>query len=375
MGLLLLGLVLFVCLVIVHELGHLIAARRGGVVVEEFGIGFPPKVWGKKLKSKMLLSINLLPLGGFVRLKGEHDADTTTGSYGAAPLKTKVKIMTAGVAMNLATALIILTGLALVGMPRLVEDQFTVPSDTTVVKQEVLVGYVEPDSPAAEAGFESRDQLVAVGTDANSLQPITSIDTFPETTKDYAGQTVIVTVRQGEETTQKSVQLRSQAEVDASKNEDGKATKGYLGIVPTEFVVQRSTWSAPIVAVGTAGQFTKLTLQGLGTAIADVFRGDAGKAADQVSGPVGIFVVIKDGASLGYRFILMIIAIISLTLAIMNILPIPALDGGRLFVTLLYRAMKKPLTKETEERIHGIGFAALMLLFVLITVVDVRRFF
>lgn len=373
MALLIIGLILFVCLVIVHEYGHYKAARRGGVEVEEFGLGFPPKIWGKKLKSKMVLSINLLPLGGFVRLKGEHDADTTPGSYGAAPLKTKVKIMTAGVLMNLATALFIVTVLAVVGMPKLVDDQFTVKSDTTVVTQEVLVGYVEPGSPAEKAGLASRDELVAVGKDENSLQPITSIDTFPDTTKEYAGQTVVIEVRQGETVSKKTVQLRSQQEVEASKNSENP--KGYLGIIPTEFVVQRSTWSAPIVAVGTAAQFTKLTLQGIGTAIADVFRGDAGKAADQVSGPVGIFVVIKDGATLGYRFILMIIAIISLTLAIMNILPIPALDGGRLFVTLLFRGLKKPLNKSTEEKIHGIGFVVLMGLFVLITIVDVRRFF
>ena len=373
MELLILGLILFVCLVIVHEYGHYLAARRNGVVVEEFGLGFPPKVWSKKLKSKMLLSINLLPLGGFVRLKGEHDADTEKGSYGAASLSAKVKIMTAGVVMNLLTALVILTFLALVGMPKIVDDQFTVASDTKVVTQQVLVGYVEPGSPAEKAGLVSRDQLVAVGPNAQNMTPITSVDTFPDTTKNYAGQTVVVEVRSGDQVTQKSVQLRSTEEVEASKNSDDP--KGYLGVVPTEFIIQRSTWSSPIVAVGTAAQFTQLTLKGIGTALVDVFSGNAGKAADQVSGPVGIFVVIKDGATLGYRFILMIIAIISLTLAIMNILPIPALDGGRLFVTLLFRAMKKPLTPTMEERIHGVGFAALMLLFILITVVDVRRFF
>lgn len=373
MGLLILGLILFVALVIVHEFGHYKAARRGGVEVEEFGIGFPPKVWGKKLKSKMLLSINLLPLGGFVRLKGEHDADTAKGSYGAAPLKTKVKIMTAGVVMNLLTALAILTFLALVGMPKIVENQFAVKGDTKVVSQKILVGYVEPDSPAAKAGLESRDQLVAVGKDAQNLQAITTIETFPNTTKQYAGQTVVVEVKRGDQITQKTVQLRSQAEVDASKNTD--EPKGYLGVVPTEFALQRSTWSAPVVAVGTAAQFTQLTLKGIGTALADIFTGNAGRAADQVSGPVGIFVVIKDGATLGYEFILMIIAIISLTLAIMNILPIPALDGGRLFVTLIFRGLKKPLTPQLEEKIHGFGFMALMLLFILITIVDVRRFF
>lgn len=109
--------------------------------------------------------------------------------------------------------------------------------------------------------------------------------------------------------------------------------------------------------------------------MSNLFRGDTGKASEQVAGPVGIFVLLKDGSLLGYQFILMIIAIISLTLAIMNVLPIPALDGGRLFVTLLFRAVRKPLRPKVEEIIHGTGFALLMLLFILITVVDVKRFF
>ncbi len=373
MGLLILGLILFVCLVIVHEWGHYKAARRAGVVVEEFGLGFPPKVWSKRLKSKMLLSVNVLPLGGFVKLKGEHDSDTTPGSYGAASLRDKIKIMTAGVAMNLATAIGILTLLALVGMPKLVDNQFSVSSDTKTIQQNVLVAYVEPGSPAERAGIKSRDQLIALGITENNLDKVGEISSFPAKTKLLAGKQVIVQTKTGDEVKNVSLQLRTQKEVEASKKTD--EPKGYLGIVPTEYVVRRSTWSSPIVAVGTAAQFTKLTLQGIGAAIGNVFQGNGAKAADQVSGPVGIFVVIKDGATLGYRFILMIIAIISLTLAIMNILPIPALDGGRLFVTLLYRVRHKKLTREVEERIHGAGFIALMGLFVLITVIDVRRFF
>lgn len=146
-------------------------------------------------------------------------------------------------------------------------------------------------------------------------------------------------------------------------------------MVPAEFTLQRSTWSAPIVGIGVAKQFTELTLKGLGSVVAGLFQGDTQKASSQVSGPVGVFVLIKDGSKLGIQFVLMIIAVISLTLAIMNALPIPALDGGRLFVTYLYRIMRKPLTAKAEDMIHGIGFAVLMLLFVLITVVDVKRFF
>jgi regulator of sigma E protease len=167
--------------------------------------------------------------------------------------------------------------------------------------------------------------------------------------------------------------LRSPGEVEASQK--SAQPKGYLGISPTEYTLRRSTWSAPIVAGGLIMQFTKLTFQALGNAVGSLLRGHAAVASSQVAGPVGVFVLIKDGSLLGYQFILMIIAVISLTLAIMNVLPIPALDGGRLFVTLLYRGLRRPLTKKIEDRIHGTGFALIMVLFVLITIVDIKRFF
>ena len=103
-------------------------------------------------------------------------------------------------------------------------------------------------------------------------------------------------------------------------------------------------------------------------------QGDGKKASEQVSGIVGVGYIIGKGSALGLQFILLIIAIISLTLAIMNVLPIPALDGGRLFVTLLFRALRKPLTQRKEEWIHGTGFVLLMVLFLLITIVDIKRF-
>ncbi|HSX24163.1 MAG TPA: M50 family metallopeptidase [Candidatus Saccharimonadales bacterium] len=366
--LLILGLVLFVCLVLVHEFGHFIMARRGNVEVEEFGIGFPPRAWGKNLKSGLLLSINWLPLGGFVKLKGENDADKSPSSFGAAPLRTKVKIMLAGVVMNLLAAFALLTLLAFVGMPRLIENQFTVARDTHVTKQEVLIAYVEADSPAQKAGLAIQDQLIRIGQDQN----VTTANDLPALTQKQAGQTVDVVYKRDGKIRYATVTLRSKQEVEASKKTD--SPKGYLGISPTEYVVQRSTWSAPIVAVGFMKQVTVLTFKGIGNALAGLFQGNTAKAGAQVAGPVGIFVLLKDGSLLGYQFILMIIAVISLTLAIMNALPIPALDGGRLFVTLLFRAAHRPLKKKTEDIIHGTGFAALMLLFVVITVVDVRRF-
>lgn len=369
---LIIGLLLFVALVVVHEFGHFIMARRGGVEVEEFGIGFPPRAKLLTRKNGTNYTLNWLPLGGFVKLKGENDSDTAPGSFGAASLSTKVKIMLAGVVMNLLTAFVLLMFLALIGMPKLIENQFTVENDTIVTRQEVLIGFVEPESPAAKAGLQQRDQILTISKNGQS-STVTTADKLPDITKNFAGQTIQLALKRDGKPQTTAITLRGQQEVEASKKTDNP--KGYLGITPTEYVVRRSTWSAPIVAAGFIKQVTELTFKGLGTALAGLFQGDTVKASAQVSGPVGIFVLLKNGSLLGYQFMLMIIAIISLTLAIMNALPIPALDGGRLFVTLLFRAVRKPLNKKTEEIIHGTGFAALMVLFVLITVVDVKRFF
>ena len=370
--LLIVGLLLFVGLVVIHEFGHFIAARRNGVEVEEFGIGFPPKAKTLTVKNGTEYTLNWLPLGGFVKLKGEHDSDTTKGSFGAASLKTKVKIMTAGVGMNLLGAFLLFTLSALVGIPKLVDNQFTVASDTKVVNQRVLASFVEPDSPAGKAGLQARDSLISM-KQGNEEVKLTSVEALPAATQKFAGKPVTLAIERKGTPMTLDVTLRSTEEINAAKK--AGENKGYLGVVPSEYLLQRSTWSAPIVAVGLMKQFTELTLKGIGSALAGVAQGDGKKASEQVSGPVGIFVILQEGSNLGYEFILIIIGLISLTLAIMNILPIPALDGGRLFVTLAFRALKKPLTERTEDAIHGSGFALLMVLFVLITIVDIRRFF
>src|ERR671932_429125 len=127
-----LGLLILVLLVVVHELGHAIAARRNGVVVEEFGIGFPPRAWAKKLRNGVHFSLNWLPLGGFVKLQGEHDAADKKGDYGAATYWQKTKILLAGVVINWLVAAGILTVLAWVGLPKILPNQFSIPGDTTI---------------------------------------------------------------------------------------------------------------------------------------------------------------------------------------------------------------------------------------------------
>lgn len=370
--LVILGLVMFVMLVVLHELGHFIAARRGGVDVLEFGIGFPPRAWAKKMKSGFVFTVNLLPLGGFVRLKGEHDADKKPRSYGAADYWTKTKIMVAGVGMNLLIAFVLLTALAWLGMPKLIENQFTIKNDTKILNNRVLIGEIAKGSPAQKAGLKEIDQITAITPVGKSAEAVQSQEQLPLLTKAAAGQDVTISVVRDGQSKQLTAKLLSSQEVEASLKTDNP--KGYLGIVPTEYTLLRSTWSAPLVAAGIIKQYTVLTLQGVGKALGSLVQGKGGQASKDVTGPVGIFSILKRGSLLGYQFILVLIAIISLTLAIFNILPIPALDGGRLFVTWLFRLSKRQLKPKTEDLIHGTGFAVLMALFVLITIVDIKRF-
>lgn len=157
-----LGLIILVLLVVVHELGHAIAARRNGVVVEEFGIGFPPRAWGKKLKNGILFSLNWLPLGGFVKLQGEHDAADKKGDYGAATFWQKTKILLAGVMINWLVAAGLLTILAWTGLPKVLPDQFSIASDTSMTKKPVEVTVVAENSPASVAGLEVGDRKSVV---------------------------------------------------------------------------------------------------------------------------------------------------------------------------------------------------------------------
>lgn len=369
------GVLILVALVVLHELGHAIVAKRNGVVVEEFGIGFPPKAWGRKLKNGVLFTVNWLPLGGFVKLQGEHDAAAKKGDYGAASFWKKTKILFAGVVVNWLTAVVLLTILALVGLPKIIPNQFSIPADTTIVTTPVQLISLSEGYPAADAGLQSGDKIVSIDG-----EPVATTNEFIEATLAHRGETVPVTYeRDGAESTV-SVELRD-------------ADSAVFGSTLGQQESIKATWSAPVVGVVTTLQYTWVTLQGLGDLVVNFFGGLIGQlslneesraaateqlneAGASVAGPVGILGVIFPAASeAGPIQVTFLAAIISLTLAVMNALPIPALDGGRWFVTMLYKVRKKPLTKEKEEKIHGTGFMVLMLLIIVITVADVAKFF
>ena len=377
--LLILGLVLLQLLIILHEYGHLIVAKRNGVEVKEFGLGFPPRLCGRTLGRgifRCYYSLNLLPLGGFVRLKGENDAARGPGTYGGCNLAAKARITMAGAAANLAIAGLLFTLLALVGIPRLLpvpghfsEDQFSLAADTQIVQHRVLVSQLEEGSPAEAAGLEPGDQILLM-TDSASRQEHTldAAASLVGLTERLAGRPIEITIIRDRQQQVLTAQLRTTEEAEA----DGR---GHLGIATVDFILQRNTWSAPLTGAGLVLQYTKLTLQELGRAIGSLFRGDVVQATETATSPVGIFFILKAVARQGYQSVLMIIALISLTLAIVNSLPIPALDGGRLTMSFFFaKILRRPLTKRLEARLINFSAIVLLPLVLLLMLVDIDRF-
>lgn len=369
------GIIALTLLVVLHELGHAIAARRNGVVVEEFGIGFPPRAWAKKLKNKVLFTINWLPLGGFVRLQGEHDDASKKGDYGAASFWVKTKILLAGVAINWLTAAFLLTILAITGLPKALPNQFVVQSDTKEVLQPVQLGAISANYPAAKAGLQTRDKIVRFAG-----QEVKTPEDFIALTRQYAGKDVeVIYSRGGSESTAK-LKLRK----------DGNVLFGASLVQLSE---TKATWSAPIVGLVVTGQLTVETFKGLGAMIGSLATGvvnqlspdaslrkqgreEVAMVRDSVAGPVGIFGILFPAAQQsGLTQLTFLVAFISLGLAVMNVLPIPALDGGRWFTMAGFRLFKKKLTREREEKIQAVGFMVLMALIVLVTIADVGKIF
>lgn len=376
------GVIVLMVLVVAHELGHALVARRYGTIVEEFGVGFPPRAFARKVKKSFLgknvtFSFNWLPLGGFVKLQGEHDDDEGPGDYGRMTFWQKTQVLLAGVAVNWVIAVILVTVLAWIGLPKILPDQFSIPSDTQTVSSPVVLGAVASDMPGAKAGLATGDEITRFAG-----QKVTAPEQLTALARDNKGETVTVEyVRNGQP---KSTQVAIRAE-----NND---KKGYIGAGLSQQQLIRATWSAPVVGVGTTVQMTWVTLKGVAELLWNGLTGlvlkvipnhsvqeqanaQLATVGQSVAGPLSIFGILFPAAEqAGPAYVLMMAAIISLTLAVMNALPIPALDGGRWFVMAVFRLRKKKLTKETEEKIHGIGFMILMGLMILVTIADIGKF-
>lgn len=342
-------------LVFVHEFGHFITAKKSGVRVDEFGFGFPPRVVGIK-KGETIYSINWIPLGGFVKIKGESgERSRDKDSFANKRALTRGLILTAGVIMNVVLAWFLLSVGYVIGMPQVIED---LSPYARVTDPKVQIVSVLKDSPADKAGLESGDAVVAVGG-----SPVAAPEDIRAFTETREGQTVSVTIRRKSELVEKEV-------VPALIKETGRPGMG-VALVKTGFV-SYPVWLAPAQGAVATWAFSREILSAFFGLIRDLFVQQ--KVTVEFSGPVGIAILTSEVAKLGIRYLLQFTALLSLNLAIINILPFPALDGGRLLFLVIEQFRGRAMSRRIEVMAHNIGFALLMMLVIFVTFRDVAKF-
>ncbi len=338
-------------LILGHEWGHFFAARRLGVKVEEFGLGFPPRIFSR-MKNGVRYSFNALPFGGFVKIFGEHgEGAGDRASFVSRPVWQRFIILAAGVGMNLVLAWVFFSVAAGIGVPRVGDE-----SDTATP---VSILEVVPGSPAEHAGLKFGDEILQMRTPAVSLRIETEKD-VQDFTDAYRGEEIIMTVR-------RQADVR---EIQATPRITSPDGEGPLGIVLGRIVISRAPWYlAPVEGFRSLWMSVVGTLEGLGQIVRDlVVKHGAGVA---VSGPIGIFLFAADSRALGAAYFLQFVGVISVNLAILNILPIPALDGGRVLFLVIEKVRGRRVAARTEDRTHAIGFIVLILLMALVTWHDI----
>ncbi len=344
-------LVLLVC-VIVHEWGHFIVARKTGMLVQEFGFGIPPRLWGKK-KGETLYSINALPIGGFVKIAGENDLEEGVPAERQFESKKwwqKSLVLIAGVVMNMALAIALFFFAYLIGMPTVIEG-----GTPTVVT-------VAPQSPAAAAGLQTGDTVQRVAVDGIAVIPI-STETVREQILNGAEE-VAITYRQAGEGESSEVSL-----VPSGEGEERMIGLGIEPIGTAKYSVGEAltaswvhSWSLVAAIWGV-----------LADLIRGLFSSGHDSALSNLMGPVGLAREVKGAAAIGFAYLLAFTAAISVNLAVLNIMPFPALDGGRLLIVLLEALFRRKFSRAAVGYIHAAGFLLLIALMVALTVGDIRK--
>lgn len=341
-------------LILVHEWGHFFSARMLGVRVDEFGFGFPPRVFSK-IRNNVRYSFNLLPFGGFVKIFGEHgEGETAPESFAGRPPWQRFIILGAGVFMNLILAWVLFSIASGIGVPQVVD------ADAGAIPVSVLS--VAPGSPAEFSGVKFGDAILRISQGGDSIA-VSSEEEVVAFINAHKSKEVTLSLRRGEEIKEVLVLAR----------ENPPEGQGSVGISMGRLDVISVPWYlAPIEGAKTLGRSVLLTVYGFWYLLSELL---AGNTSVPVSGPVGIFVFANDIRPLGVSFFLHFMGILSVNLAILNFLPIPALDGGRVFFLLIEKLRGRRISVESENIAHTIGFIVLIFLMVLVTYRDVTMFF
>lgn len=348
-------------LVIVHEFGHFWIARRNGVRVDEFGFGFPPKIVSVK-KGETTYSLNALPLGGFVKIYGEdlEEGQNDPRSFATKSVGARSRIIVAGVVMNLILAVVLFSFGAIIGSPTAIdESNEKYASDINVQ----IIG-VAGKSPAESSGLKTGDKILSLKVGAQEIKT-DAVEGVQQFISDHKGEEMIVSVLRGKSET---LELKTTPRVNPPEGE------GAIGIAMARVgVVKYPIYLAPVRGVeatyNVGANFVTSVYSILKTWIS------GGKVNGEVAGPVGIFNLTGEAAKLGFIYLLQFVAILSVNLAIINAVPFPALDGGRLLFLGLEKIKGSPVSVKWEKYAHLVGFALLILLILLITYKDIRRMF
>ena len=344
-------------LVLAHELGHFLTARKLGVAVEEFGLGFPPRLVSKKIKNT-IYSLNLIPLGGFVKIKGEDGQDRAPDSFVSQSVALRMIIIVAGVTMNLLAAWLVITILFLVGAP----GEITADANPAYIKEKrVLVTMVLPDSPAFASGIAVGDKIL----NANGL-PIDSPANLQEAITQSNGQEMVLRVQRQA----RQLELKATPRLMSLDRSEEKTSIG-VGLV-TVGKIKLPPHLAVWQGAKTTGKYLARITAGLANIFKNLWKGNG--LGEDIGGPVAIAVVVGGATEQGFSQVLLLTAILSLNLALINILPFPALDGGRLIFLLAEKIRGRPSREVVEAWFHQIGFALLILFAVFITYRDLVRF-
>ncbi len=357
----LLFIIILAVLIIVHELGHFISAKRAGIRVDEFGIGFPPRLWSKKI-GETTYTLNAFPIGGFVKIFGEDpDDESIKGadakrSFVHKPKWIQAWVISAGIIFNLLLALVIISAGFMVGLPYSVDET---AYGTRVQNAVLTISQVKEKSPADEAGLKGGDKIVALHSDRDVLE-----DPRTASTQAFiAGHNKLTfTYKRGDET--KTVDVIPREGLVDGRTAIGISMEmiGTLRLPPHEALYAGGKMTAFL---------TWGTIVGLADFFKNIFTGDADFS--DVSGPVGIVGIVGDASTLGFAHVLSLVALISINLAVINLLPFPALDGGRLFFIIIEAIKGSPIKPVIANTANGIGFILLILLMVVVTYSDIVK--
>ncbi len=353
-------LIVISILIFVHEAGHFFAARKAGMKVEEFGFGFPPRLWGFKRKDTTY-SINWIPFGGFVRIKGEDGDDRTeSDSFTAKGFWPRLGVILAGVAMNfILAAVLLMLGNAFGLRIGVFDDE--VASRARDLKVQVLE--VSVDSPAQSAGLQVLDEIKGFKSNGK-LQPVLAPKDVQDFVGAHKGEEVSVVVRRGNQETELPITLRK----------DPPAGQGSMGISMALTGVVSYPWYESLWrGVEDAFSLTVATVNGYWMLIKTLVT--EGHLLAEVSGPIGIARLTGQAAQVGIPYLIQFVAMISVNLAVLNAVPFPALDGGRAFLLIIEKFRGAPLSRKIEGTINAVGFLALIALMIFITAKDIGRFF